>query len=360
MCPVLLRRLPIADALGPKSCNVLEQLLLRQIRFGEVRRLMIVPPMQLAHSSGGQSVKLPPLAGEEPRVRLSAVSSGYFATLTLPLKRGRAFARQDAANALPVCIINETAARKHWPNQDPIGAEISLDGVRRAIVGIARDVRSAPLKLSLAVEIYVPLAQSQAGELALMVQTTLAHPLSLAATVKQEIRAVDANQPVAGIQTLEQALSADMGFIRTAASLLGGVALGALLLTAAGICGVLALLTTQRTREFGIRLALGARPWDVLIMVLRQGMAPVFLGSVPGLAAALAVVRILANRIYGLSPLELAVLACATLMLVIVALVACYLPARRAMRVDLHEDVSGAVRRVSSGERPLRIGTTNG
>lgn len=275
-----------------------------------------------------------PVAGEEPHARLTAVSPEYFVTLALPLKRGRAFAGQDGANALPVSIINSTAACKHWPGQDPIGAQITLEGVRRTIVGVVGDVRSAPLKLSPVAEIYVPLAQSPVGELALLVQITHDHPLGLTAAVKQEIRALDANQPVGRIQTLEKAIAADMGLIRTASSLLVGVALGALFLTAVGIYGVLALLATQRTREFGIRMALGARPWDVSKMIVRQGMMPVFLGAVPGLAVALAVARILSNRIYGLRPLEPAVLACATLMLAIVALVACYLPARRATRAD--------------------------
>jgi putative ABC transport system permease protein len=154
------------------------------------------------------------------------------------------------------------------------------------------------------------------------------------AAVKKEIQAIDANQLVDNLQTMEKALSANMGVIKMGSSLLGALALGALVLTAIGIYGVLSFLVAQRTREFGIRMALGAHQMDVLKLVLMQGFTLVLIGAVPGLLASIALGRLLASRIHGLHAVEPGILAGVLLLLSAVALLACILPANQATKVD--------------------------
>lgn len=275
-----------------------------------------------------------PRAGEEPRARFTVVSSRYFATLTIPLKAGRSFTEQDSANALPVAIVNETLARQHGAGQLPLGTELEVAGVRRSIVGVVGDVRSAPLKLVPTPEIYVPLAQHPGSNMSLLVRTSLTDPLRIVGAVKNEVQTADPHLPVAGIQTMEKVLARNMGAINMGTMILAGMALGALFLTAVGIYGVLSYLVSQRTREVGIRMALGARSGHVVKMLLKEGLTPVVLGVIPGLAVSFGLGCVLASRIYGLSPFEPLILAVTCLLLMTVALLACYFPARRATKVN--------------------------
>ncbi len=273
-------------------------------------------------------------SGEELKARLSAVSPQYFGTLAFALKTGRFFSAKDVSNSLPVAIINEALARKQFESENPVGRQIEVGGIPRTIVGIMGNSRNAPLDLIAIPEIYVPSLQSPRNNMVLVIRTGSSNPLSLAEVVKKEIGAIDPDQLVDDVETMEKALSVNMGVIKMGSSLLGALAMGALLLTAIGIYGVLSFLVSQRTHEFGIRMALGARRRDVLGLVLKQGLIMVTIGIVPGLLASIALGRLLASRIHGLSPIEPMILLGVVFLFLAVALLACYLPARRATRVN--------------------------
>jgi len=272
--------------------------------------------------------------GETTQARFTVVSPGYFTTMALPLKAGRPFTMQDAGNSLPVAVINEAMARKYWRDQSPAGNRIRVAGVSRTIVGVAADVRGVPLSLKPVPEIYVPLAQHASREMALVVKTAASDPLAVIPSVKEELQALDPDQPVSRIMTMEKVCASNMGVIQFGTSVLGMVALGALILASVGLYGVLSFAVSQRTNEIGIRIAIGARPADVLRMVLRQGMALTLCGVVPGLAVSLVLGRVLSRAIFGISPVEPGILAGISTLLAAVALAACYLPARRAAAVD--------------------------
>jgi putative ABC transport system permease protein len=275
-----------------------------------------------------------PPTGEEPFARLTVVSPQYFATLAIPVKRGRAFTDADAAKTQSVIVINEAMARKHWPGQDPIGALIHVRGHARTVVGVVGDVRSVPLSLRPFPEICVPHRQSPAGQMTLVVRTAAGDPLSATPIIKGELRALNPNQPASNLQTMEKVMSSNMGVIRLGTSLLAILASGALILATVGLYGVLSCSVAQRTGEIGVRMALGARTADVLIMVLRHGAALILLGAAPGLAASVALGRLLSHRVHGISATEPGVLAGVLAVLALVSLAACYIPARRATRVD--------------------------
>jgi putative ABC transport system permease protein len=169
---------------------------------------------------------------------------------------------------------------------------------------------------------------------ALVVKTTTADPLALIPAVKEELRAVDPDQPVSRIMTMEKVCASNMGVIQFGTSVLSLVSLGAMILASVGLYGVLSFSVCQRTNEIGIRIALGARPMDVLKLVLRQGMTVTLCGVIPGLAASLLLGRVMSSSIFGVSPVEPGILAGISILLIVVALAACYLPARRAATID--------------------------
>jgi putative ABC transport system permease protein len=319
----------------------------RQVAFFQalLSRLQMRPGIQ----SAGATSSLPTAAperdftieghpaspsGEALHARFTAVSPGYFTTITLPLKSGRQFAEQDATDSLPVAIVNEAMARKYWRNQNPTGSRIHVAGAMRTIIGVSSDVRSVPLSLKPVPEIYVPFAQVASRDVALVVKTTTADPLALIPAVKEELRAVDPDQPVSRIMTMEKVCASNMGVIQFGTSVLSLVSLGAMILASVGLYGVLSFSVCQRTNEIGIRIALGARPMDVLKLVLRQGMTVTLCGVIPGLAASLLLGRVMSSSIFGVSPVEPGILAGISILLIVVALAACYLPARRAATID--------------------------
>jgi putative ABC transport system permease protein len=275
-----------------------------------------------------------PAPNEEPKARFTTVSTRYFDTLAIPLKTGRLFSEKDSSGSLPVAIVNETLARKQFGGQNALGTQIQVAGAIRSIVGVVGDTRNPPLDLVSQPEIYAPDLQVPSGHMYLVVRTRPGDPLDLSVAVKKEIHAVDPDQLVDDIRSMERALSTNMGVIKMGSSLLGVLAVGALILTAIGVYGVLSFLALQRTREFGIRMALGAHRQDVLRMVLRQGLTMVMIGIIPGLLASVALGRILASRIHGLSSFEPLLLLIAVLLFSAVSLVACYIPARRATMMD--------------------------
>jgi putative ABC transport system permease protein len=282
-----------------------------------------------------------PQPGESTGINSSFVAPGYFETLRIPLLRGRTFQRQDGANAPGVALVNESFARRYWPGQSPLGKRIQMGAVRSGVndapyltvIGIVKDGKYVSLGEEAAPFIYFNMAQNVGLSPTLVVRTQ-GDPLNSLAAVRGEVAALDKNLPLYDVKTMRQHLGLALLPARLAGSVLGVFGMMALALAAAGIYGVMAYSVAQRTREIGIRMALGANARDVLRLVTRQGMTLVAIGMAIGLTSALALTQLLKSLLLGVSstdPLTFAVIA---LLLIAVALLACWIPARRATKVD--------------------------
>jgi len=279
------------------------------------------------------------------------VSSDYFQTLGIQVLQGRAFTEQDHRDAARVAIINESMARRFWPGENAVGKHLALSlealkflamdrppifdipGAMREIVGVVKDVRHEGLNAQPEPELFIPYLQRPVREMSIVVRAS-SDPTSLANLVRREVLAVDQHQPVANIKTMSQMVADSVAkphFNYLLLALFAGVAL---VLAAVGVYGVMAYTATQRTREIGIRLALGAQPRDVLKLVVGQGMLLTIIGLTIGLIAAFALTRVMTGLLFGVSPTDGATFMLITLLLAGVALAACYLPARRAAKVD--------------------------
>ncbi|HEY2963920.1 MAG TPA: ABC transporter permease [Pyrinomonadaceae bacterium] len=278
-----------------------------------------------------------PPPGQENIGRYRVCTPDYFSTMRIPIVKGRAFTEQDKAGAPPVVIVNETLARKHWPGQDAIGKRIRLYGPRdkapwMEIVGVSKDVKHE-LTLEVTPEYYLPHAQDPWNSMVLVARTTV-EPTSLAAAIREDVWAIDKDQPVFDVRTMREVRSISVG-LQTFSSTMTGIFAGvALLLASIGIYGVMAFVVTQRTQEIGIRMALGARRVDVLKLVLATGMKLAVIGLVIGLVAAWGVTRFFASLLVGVQPTDLLTFSVVSLCLLAAALLACYVPARRATKVD--------------------------
>ncbi len=277
------------------------------------------------------------------------VSPGYFRTLGIRLVRGRFLGDSDQEQTTPVAVINETMARAYWPNEDPLGRRIRLldappqraKTVFLTVVGVVADAKNDSLTEAAGKEAYVPMRQrtvaiagmGYARQMTLAVRTSV-EPMNLANAIRQEVWAIDRNVPITEVRTMEQILATVTEQPRFNTILLGIFAALALILAGIGIYGVLSYSVTQRTREIGIRIALGARRGDVLRLVVRQGMLLTLLGLAIGLAASFALTRLMIGLLYEVSATDPVTFALIALILTGVALVACYLPARRATKVD--------------------------
>jgi putative ABC transport system permease protein len=280
-----------------------------------------------------------PGADRVPIVITRVVSPGYFSTMGIPLLRGRVFTEQDKAESSGVVIISETTARRLWPGEDLIGKRIapwSTDSHRNwmHVVGVVKDVRQFELAADPKLQIYLPYEQVRFFEpRALIVRTNL-EPLSLAATVRRTIWEVDKDQPVSDISSMEEVVSESVTRQRFSMLLLGVFASLALLLAAVGIYGVMSYSVAQRTREIGIRMALGAQRSDVLKLTVGQGFRLVSTGLVLGLVAAFMLTRVMASLLFGVSATDPATFIAISLVLMSVAVLASYVPALRATKVD--------------------------
>jgi putative ABC transport system permease protein len=278
----------------------------------------------------------PPASPEQAvSVRAAAVTSGYFAALRIPLRQGRHFAATDLATATPVAIVNEALVRRHWPNESPLGKRIKLSGppALRTIVGVVADIRHGGLHEAPEPTVYVPHAQSPTGANAFVIRTR-GDPLAALAQVRAEFRAVNPGLPLASTATLESLLDDSLRERRFHLALLGAFAAVALLLAALGVYGVMSHATTERTHEIGVRMALGARAVDVSRMVMRQGAVLAAAGAIGGVLGAVAVTRLLRGMLFGVTPLDPLAYLSAGVLLLGAAGLACYLPARRAARLD--------------------------
>jgi putative ABC transport system permease protein len=263
------------------------------------------------------------------------VSESYFDTLHIPVLQGRGFTRADRPGVPDVAVVNRAAARHFWGTQDPIGKRFSTDGGQTwtQIVGVVGDVKQYGLDKDAPDEIYVSMAQNPLMDAVLVVKTE-AEPMSIARGIIELLYAVDPNQPAARVQSLEQVRSESVAAPRLTANLLSLFALLALTIAATGIGGVMALAVGQRRHEIGVRMAIGARPAEILRMVLGQGMALALAGVALGLLGALALTRLLQRLLFEVGPTDPLTFAGVAVVLGTATLVACYVPARRAARVD--------------------------
>ena len=278
----------------------------------------------------------------------AGITPDYFRTLGISLLQGRDFTERDGFEAPAVVIINESFARRYYPDENPIGKRLAMQGRTPGqpvgpnpqaatpwseIVGIAADTRKLNLNADTAPEIYVPYWQWPMQTPELLVRTDEA-TAGVADAVRNELKALNKNLPAPAIQTMNELLSDVIAEPRFHTMLLGLFGAVALLLSAVGIYSVISYVVTQRTQEFGIRMALGAQSWDVLKLVIGQGLRQVLMGVAIGLAAALVLTRLLRSLLFGVSTTDPPTFAAITLLLIAVALVACWIPARRATKVD--------------------------
>jgi predicted permease len=294
-------------------------------------------PLSLSFRTSRITVEGQETTAEEPsEAGVNVVAPRYFETLRIPLLRGRDFNPADTPAAGRVVIINETMARRSWPNQDPIGKHIRLggdEGSAYEIIGVARDAKYQTLGESPRPFVYQSFFQNYERDASLLVRGA-GDQQALVAAVRREIKALDENLPVFLLEPLEDRIGIALLLPRVAAALFGSFGLAGLLLAAVGIYGVIAYTVSQRTREIGIRMAMGARPRDIFRLVVGQGMRLTAIGLGIGLAAAVGLTRVLSSLLFGISATDVVTFLGVPIILASVALVACYVPARRATKVD--------------------------
>jgi predicted permease len=280
-----------------------------------------------------------PAPGQMPIPNARVVSSDYMRALSMKLVDGRLFDARDGTETPRVALINETMARTFWPGENPLEKRFKKGTFLEntpwiTIVGIVGDVHQAGLDQPARAEMYLPYQQQEFFAPDYLAVRSSGNPLSLADSVREQIWSVDKQQPVVGVMPLEQLVSEKLAPKRMQTSLLGGFAGLALLLASLGIYAVLSFTVTQRTQEIGVRMALGAHSGDVLLMVFSQGLRLFLIGASIGLFAALALSRLLGHLLYEVSAYDPLSFIGVTLVLAMVTLLACYIPARRAIRVD--------------------------
>ena len=299
--------------------------------------------------SGGANVFFqpqgqPPAApGQEPTAAFKIITPGFFRAMGTGLVAGREFSARDAEGTAPVAIISETVARRYWPHSNPVGSHLTVlarvySGQKSGadqpleIVGVVKDVRNDDL-WNPEPDVYVPFQQHPAPSVFLVVRTAVP-PMTIVSALRDAVLALDREQPVNNVRTMSEIVSQTYGAIRFPMTLLWIFAALALVLSAVGIFGVMSYTVSRRTQEMAIRMALGASRREVLRLVLREGLRVTALGVALGLAGSLALSRVMANYVYGITSTDPVTLAVASLLLMFVALLASYLPARRATRVN--------------------------
>ena len=279
---------------------------------------------------------LPP--GASQSTNYYSVSADYFKAMGIPLRRGRVFTERDTEDSPPVAVINETMVQKIFPNEDPIGKRITFDNRDKnpewfEIVGIVGDVKQYGLDQPTTMQTYEPYTQQPPSSMMLVVRSA-GDPTNLSAAIRSEVLKLDKEQPTAYIKTLNEYFAISVAQQRFSVVLLGIFAAVALVLAAVGIYGVLSYAVTQRTHEIGIRMALGAGQRDVFRLVVGRGMLLSVIGVVGGLVSAFALTRLMASLLFGVTATDAVTFASVAGVLLAVALLACYIPARRAMKVD--------------------------
>lgn len=265
------------------------------------------------------------------------VTPDYFKTMRIPVKTGRSFSDRDTAETPQVIVVNESLARRVFAGEDPIGKRITVwpdETFPREIIGVVGDVKSSKLDAETGYQIYVVHPQDAGWGLLSLAVRTKGEPEALTAPARGAILSIDKNQPVYDIKTMDDVFSASVANTRLVMLLFGVFSMLALLLASIGIYGVIAYSIVQRTHEIGIRLALGAQTKDVRRMIITQGMVLALIGAGLGLAGAFAATRVMRGLLYGVSATDPLIFIAVSLLLTVVALLACYIPARRATKVD--------------------------
>jgi predicted permease len=303
--------------------------------------LPLTPPSDNMRVTGlveGRSPWSPPFKrGERLFIALNYISPDYFKTMGIQMRSGRPFAATDGKAALRVAIINETIARHFFPNENPIGHRLLIGSPRPTIVGVVGDTRHSGLDQRVSYEVYLPYLQGGGdgmSTLAVRIASDQNNLSGLTAAILDQVRAIDPNEPVYPIIKMDERLSNAVAERRFQTLLLGFFAAVALVIATVGIYGVVSYTVSRRTHEIGVRMALGANQGDVRRMIVFWGMRMTLIGVTLGVAAALALTRVIRNLLYEVSPTDPATFALITLLLVVVALTASYIPARRATKID--------------------------
>jgi putative ABC transport system permease protein len=313
-----------------------------------VERLSAAPGVQsvalaraapFSFNGGFAGVELPgrerPPQGKEPRAQFNTVTPGYLATLNIPLLRGRMFNEGDRGDAPLVYLINQTMAERFWPNEDPIGKPVkTVEALSPGtVIGVVGDTRQRFLSDERQPQMYSCYSQMP-GLFATVVARTSVEPMILADAVREAVWKIDPDQPMWKIRTVEFMFERTTGDRRFVLALMGAFAALALALASIGLYGVMSYSVTQRTREIGIRMALGAQAGDVMKTVLKQGMTLALIGAAIGLVMAFALTRLMTEMLFEVGATDPVTFTGVALLLASVALMACYTPARRATKVD--------------------------
>jgi len=276
-----------------------------------------------------------PPAAERPRALFNAADPTFFSTMRIPVLRGRVFSEHDSAGAPAVVVINRTLAQRFFADRDPIGRSLRIPGAipSAEIVGVVGDVKQFTVDDPPEPQIYGALAQNPFVFTSVAVRTA-GDPGSMMNQIRRAVWQVDKDQPMWKMRTMEATLEMRAERRELVTGLLGGYAALALLLAAIGIFGVVSYSVRQRTAEIGVRIALGASSGDIAGMILRQGLAMTLAGIAAGASTAAWVARYLRSQLYAVSPLDISVYLAVAALLALVAMAACWIPARRAMAID--------------------------
>jgi putative ABC transport system permease protein len=323
-----------------KSVQFIDQLIQRVGNLPGIKSVGMINNLPLAGSGSSIAVKVEGLPEPAPGEPIAAghrqISPNYFKTLGTAFVKGRDFNEHDRTNSIPVAIINDSFVRKFMRGQEPIGQRLNVgDGGPGPveIVGVVKDIRHNGLDTEAGAEMYFPYMQRCWGFLTLVVRTA-SNPSLMTSVVRKEVQLIDKDQPVHNVRTMDQLVTESVAQRRLSMMLLGIFASVALVLAAVGIYGVMSYSVSQRTHEMGIRMALGARRGDVLRLVVKQGMMLAVIGVAVGLAGALALTHLMSTLLFEIKPTDLPTYSGVSLLLTAVAVSACFLPARRATRVD--------------------------
>jgi putative ABC transport system permease protein len=333
--------LPSSRYASPDAINLFQQKTLDQLNvLPGVRAAAIAYDLPLEGWSFGAAFGVPGTDSAGPANRpfahIQGVSTRYFETLGIPVMRGRAFTEADTAKSNPVCMINDGLAKKYFASTDPIGQKLLTDNAQAqscTIIGVIGQVKiEGPAEAS-RYEMYIPFVQDSNPGVAFALRTDM-DPNALIPSVREAVQKLDRDLPITKLRTIEDIASDSVARPRFRAALIGAFAALALILALIGIYGVLAYSVGQRIREFGIRMALGAHHADILRLVIGDGLRIALLGVVVGLIAAAGLTHYLQSMLWGVEPLDPITFIAVPFVVLIVALAACYIPARRATKVD--------------------------
>ena len=320
-----------------KRTAFFDQLLERARALPGVESAAVISGVPVSWTGGGATFQIEGRAEPDNTTPISnyrIISPDYFHAMGIPPISGRYFTEQDTENSEPVAIISQSLARASWPDENPLGRRLvwGAGGPMLTIVGVVRDVRLVAAN-EVKPHVYMPYTQNRIAPYELVIRSK-GDLTGLAAAVRNEVWAIDKDQPVSKIRTMEQILSDSIARHRFNTILLAVFAALAMAIAAIGIYGVMSYTVTQSTREIGIRMALGAKRADIVRMVVGQGLGLTSIGVVAGLASSFALMRLLESLLYGVSATDVTTFAAVTVLLIAVSALACFIPARRATRVD--------------------------